>query len=171
MQYSIGVEYALHCLVYLIDLPLDSPIGIKELSAYQGLSETYLSKIFGKLSKAGIVDSVPGVKGGYKLAKSPDAITFWDVVTAVEGDQPIFQCQNIKDKNYFYRSKENNDACASCTPSDCLINMVMLDAEEKMRDSLRSRTLQWMNEELERTLPKETREDARAYFKKNNKVK
>ncbi len=60
MHYSVGVEYGLHCLVYLIDLPEDSTIGIKELAAFQGVSETYLSKIFGKLVKAGIVRSVPG---------------------------------------------------------------------------------------------------------------
>lgn len=76
MQYSIGVEYALHCLVYLIDHTEDSSIGIKELSTFQGVSETYLSKIFSKLSKNGIVSSVPGVKGGYKLAKSPEEISF-----------------------------------------------------------------------------------------------
>lgn len=35
MQYSIGVEYALHCLVYLIDIPEDSPTGIKELSFFK----------------------------------------------------------------------------------------------------------------------------------------
>src|SRR6478752_1530243 len=100
MQYSIGVEYGLHCLVYLIDIPPDSTIGIKELSAFQGISETYLSKIFSKLTKAGIVSSVPGVKGGYKLAKSPEDISFWDVVEAVEGATPIFQCKNIKDNSY-----------------------------------------------------------------------
>lgn len=53
------------------------------------------SGAFEKLSKAGIVGSVPGVKGGYKLAKSPDEISFWDVVEAVEGAKPIFRCQNI----------------------------------------------------------------------------
>jgi DNA-binding IscR family transcriptional regulator len=51
MQYSIGVEYALHCLVYLFDIPEYSPTGIKELSFFQGILDTYLSKIFSKLSE------------------------------------------------------------------------------------------------------------------------
>jgi len=162
LQYSIGVEYALHCLVYLIDVPDDSPIGIKELSFFQGISETYLSKIFSKLSKNGIVSSVPGVKGGYKLAKSPGEISFWDVIEAVEGSKPIFQCKNIKDSGYLYR--EN---CCSAL-SSCTINLVMLSAEEKMRDFLRSKTLSWLNEELDRVLPKQIREDTRKYFSKSN---
>lgn len=163
MQYSIGVEYGLHCLVYLIDIPENSPIGIKELSAFQGISETYLSKIFGKLAKAGIVSSVPGVKGGYRLAKSPDEISFWDVVEAVEGPKPIFQCQNIKDNGYLYRDKESSACLGS---SLCSINLVMLEAEEKMREFLRNKTLAWLNEELDRVLPKQIRQDTRAYFSK-----
>ncbi|MFD2611647.1 RrF2 family transcriptional regulator [Paenibacillus gansuensis] len=162
MQYSIGVEYALHCLVYLIDSPPDSSIGIKELSTFQGVSETYLSKIFGKLSKAGIVNSVPGVKGGYRLSRSPDAITFWDVVEAVEGPKPIFQCKNIIANGYLYQNQE----CPPCEtgPAFCAINSVMLEAEEHMRKFLRERTLGWLNEELDRTLPKQTRQETRAYF-------
>lgn len=164
MQYSIGVEYALHCLVYLIDIPEDSTIGIKNLAFFQGISETYLSKIFGKLSKAGIVSSVPGVKGGYKLAKSPDDISFWDVIEAIEGAQPIFRCQNIKDNAYVYRDQ----GCCSSPPS-CTINQVMLAAEEKMREYLSSKTLSWLNEELDQVLPEQIREHTRTYFIKGNR--
>ncbi|MEW9701210.1 Rrf2 family transcriptional regulator [Paenibacillus sp. SI8] len=165
MQYSIGVEYTLHCLVYLIDIPHDATIGIKELSAFQGVSETYLSKIFSKLTKAGIVSSVPGVKGGYKLAKSPDDISFWDVIEAVEGATPIFQCKNIIANGYLYRDKEH-DACSSGTPS-CLINSVMLEAEDHMRIFLRGKTLTWLNEELDTALSKQIRSETRAFFSKS----
>lgn len=158
MQYGVGVEYALHCLVYLIDVPSKESIGIKDLAEFQGLSETFLSKVFGKLSKAGIVSSVPGVKGGYTLAKSPEDISFWDVVEAVEGPKPIFQCKNIKDNGYLYREGR----CSA--PSFCTINLVMLSAEEKMRDDLRSKKLSWLNEELNRVLPNQIREDTRKYF-------
>jgi Rrf2 family protein len=171
MQYSVGVEYSLHCLVYLIDIPPDSSIGIKELSTFQGVSETYLSKMFGKLSKAGIVRSVPGIKGGYRLAKDPVDITFFDVVEAIEGSKPIFQCKNIKEKGYFYRNQEQHntdtkyDDCTSCH-SFCSINNVMLEAEEKMREYLRSKTLFWLNEELDLVLPKKLREETRLFFRK-----
>jgi Rrf2 family protein len=165
MQYSIGVEYGLHCLVYLIDIPTDTTIGIKELSAFQGISETYLSKIFGKLAKAGIVISVPGVKGGYKLAKSPSDISFWDVIEAVEGVTPIFQCKNIKNNSYLCRDEEYA-ACTRATP--CLINLTMLEAEESMRNTLRSKTLTWLSEELDRVLTPQSRKDTREYFANSN---
>jgi Rrf2 family protein len=166
MKYSVMVEYALHSLVYLIDVPSDESIGIKDLSEFQGLSETYLSKVFGKLSKAGIVSSVPGVNGGYKLAIAPEDISFWDVIKAVEGIEPIFQCKNIISNNLMYQDKE----CSSCTSSNptCTINLVMLEAEQHMREFLSNKTLAWLNEELEHVLPKKIREGSREYFRNIN---
>ena len=82
MKFSVGVEYAIHCLLYMVNMEDGKSIGIRDLSTFQGISETYLSKIYAKLSKSGIVKSVPGVKGGYTLARSADKITFCDIVEA-----------------------------------------------------------------------------------------
>lgn len=166
MKYSVMVEYALHSLVYLIDVPPNESIGIKDLSEFQGLSETYLSKVLGKLSKEGIVSSVSGVKGGYRLNKKPEDISFWDVVRAVEGEDPIFQCKNIK-ANFAYQ--KTNELCESCTgQSNCTINSVMLEAEEQMRNYLRSKTIAWLEEELLRTLPRKQLEEAKNFFRNGN---
>lgn len=91
MKFSVGVEYALHCLLYMVNLEEGKSIGIRDLATFQGISESYLSKVYARLSKSGIIKSVPGVKGGYTLARSADKITFWDVVEAVEGREPFFQ--------------------------------------------------------------------------------
>ena len=149
MQFSIGVEYALHCLIYFVDLPSGTTIGIKELATFQGVSETYLSKIFTKLKKVGIVRSMPGVKGGYKLAKQPGEINFWDVIVAIEGTKPLFQCTEVRQNCILLEDKEMPDAirCAPCT-----INLVMLEAEEKMREHLESKTIAWLNESLKSKL-------------------
>ena len=95
MKFSVGVEYAIHCLLYMVNMEDGKSIGIRDLSTFQGISETYLSKIYAKLSKSGIVKSVPGVKGGYTLARSADKITFCDIVEAVEGSEPFFHCADI----------------------------------------------------------------------------
>ncbi|WP_042475114.1 Rrf2 family transcriptional regulator [Bacillus ndiopicus] len=165
MKYSVMVEYALHSLVYLIDVPPNESIGIKDLSEFQGLSETYLSKVLGKMSKEGIVSSVSGVKGGYRLNKKPEDITFWDVVRAVEGEEPIFQCKNIK-ANFAYQNTKQD--CKSCSgQSNCTINIVMLEAEEQMRNYLRNKTIAWLEQELLRTLPNKQIEEAKEFFKRN----
>ena len=55
MKLSIGIEYALHCLLYMTDIKENETVGIKDLATFQGVSESYLAKVFAKLSKAQIV--------------------------------------------------------------------------------------------------------------------
>ncbi|AOH54635.1 Rrf2 family transcriptional regulator [Peribacillus muralis] len=149
MQFSKGVEYALHCLSYFVDLPTGKSVGVKELATFQGVSETYLSKIFTKLKKSGIVRSMPGVKGGYELAKHPSKIDFWDVIEAIEGKQPFFQCANIRQRCILSEGQEVQDSI-QCGP--CTINVIMLEAEEKMRVYLKSKNISELNDTLKMKL-------------------
>lgn len=146
MQFSIGVEYALHSLFYMVDLPLGKAIGVKELAIFQGISETYLSKIFTKLRKSGIVRAMPGVNGGYELARNAENISFWDIVEAVEGASPIFQCAEIRQNNILL----DKNTLSSFEKCPCLIKVVMLEAEEKMRRYLAEKSLAWLNEEAKK---------------------
>lgn len=162
MHYSIGVEYALHCLTYLIDLPGGAHIGIKELATYQGISETYLSKTFTKLAKAGIVRSIPGVKGGYQLARTPENITFWDVVEAIEGPSTMFRCTEIRQSCVLLKGMEIPPDIR-CSP--CTIHVVMQDAEEKMRAYLKGKSLAWLHGALKEKIPHERQEATSLWFK------
>lgn len=150
MQFSIGVEYALHCMLYMIDVPSGKSTGIKDLATYQGVSETYLSKVFTKLRKAGIVRAITGVNGGYELARSPEAITFWDIIEAIEGQSQLFQCAEIRQKEVLL---DKDNLPESHTKCPCLIKVVMLEAEEKMRRYLREKTLAWLHSEVKEKLP------------------
>lgn len=153
MHYSVGVEYALHCLIYLAEPSIKPVLTVKELAKFQGISETYLSKIFTKLSKNSIVKATPGVAGGYQLGKSSSDITFWDVVQAVEGQKQIFRCKNIIGTCALHDKKEKKDECPGKV--DCLINDVMLDAEKQMELYLRDKNLEWLIEKLGKKLTKE----------------
>jgi len=163
MKFSIGVEYALHCLLYMVDMPFGKSVGIKDLAAYQGVSETYLSKVYTKLGKSGIVKSIPGVNGGYGLARNPENITFWDVVEAVEGSSTMFQCVEIRQKEAILDKNNLPDTHTKCP---CLINVVMIEAEEQMRQYLRSKTLKWLSGQVENKLPEEHLEKTKNWFNK-----
>lgn len=143
MQLSQGVEYALHTLFYMIDMPIGTTIGIKELAELNKLSETYLSKIFTKLRKAGIVRSIQGAKGGYELAKQTQDISFWDIVEAIEGPSYMFQCAEIRQNNIL---ADETDACSCSKP--CLIKVVMQEAEDQMRNYLSNKSLAWLKDEV-----------------------
>ncbi len=62
---------------------------------FQGISPSFVAKIFPKLEKAGIVRSSEGVRGGYLLARAPEEISVLEVVDAIEGRKPLFDCQEI----------------------------------------------------------------------------
>lgn len=153
MQYSVGVEYAFHSLFYMIDIPKGKTIGIREIAGLNNVSETYLSKIFTKLKKKGIVRSVSGVKGGYELSKNPEEISFWDVVEAVEGETNIFQCAEIRQNNILNGKEKIDNNCP------CLIKIVMNDAEEEMRNYLRKKTLAWLSDEVKKDFSKEKKDN------------
>ena len=145
MKFSVGVEYAIHCLLYMVKTKEGQSIGIRDLATFQGISETYLSKVYAKLSKAGIIKSTPGVKGGYELARSAEEITFWDVVEAVEGKEHFFQCAEIRQNGILIGEDSIQENHKNCP---CLINVVMLEAESAMKNYLNTKTLAWLHNEV-----------------------
>ncbi len=144
MQFSSSVEYAFHSLFYMIDLPKDKTITIKKIAQIHHLADPYLSKIFSKLQKAGIVKSLPGTKGGYRLAKNPEEISFWDILEAIEGSSYFFQCSEIREKNIF----EKDPAIYKKSHCPCLIKTVMIEAEEQFRNSLKNKSLLWLHTQV-----------------------
>jgi DNA-binding IscR family transcriptional regulator len=88
--------------------------------------------------------------GGYCLAKAPSEISFLDIVDAIEGDKPLFDCQEIRDRCAVF----NDDAPTWATSGVCSIHAAMLRAEKAMRDSLARETLASLAAEVGRKAPK-----------------
>lgn len=152
MQFGIGVEHALHSLFYLVDLPKNKTVGIKKIAEINNLADAYLSKVFSKLSKAGIVRSTPGTKGGYELAKDPEEISFWDIIEAIEGPSNFFQCVETRKDNIFVE-----DPSIFTKECPCLIKVVILEAEELFRNSLRGKSLRWLHDKVKKDFSSETK--------------
>ncbi|WP_455537793.1 RrF2 family transcriptional regulator [Terrisporobacter sp.] len=167
MKFSIGVEYAIHCLLYMVNIEEGKSVGIRDLATFQGISESYLSKVYAKLSKAGIVKSVPGVKGGYALARDAEEITFWHIVEAIEGSEPFFQCAEIRQNNVLLDKENLPDTHTKCP---CLIKVVMLEAENEMKKYLNNKTLAWLYDQVYNgILPKDSEESMIEWF--NDRIK
>ncbi len=148
MQFSVGVEYAFHSLFYMVDLPVAKSVGIKQIAELNSISETYLSKTFSKLRKAGVVRSIPGVKGGYELARPAEEISFWDIIEAIEGPSFFFQCAEIRKKNIFV-----DDPSVFTDKCPCLIKVVIQEAEELFRNRLQSKSLRWLYDQVHSNFP------------------
>lgn len=131
-----SVEYGLHCLLWLA-APDAAPASSRDLAELQGVSPSFLAKIFPKLEKAGIVSASAGIRGGYRLARPAAKITVLDVVDAIEGHKPLFDCQEIRGRCAIFKGK----APAWSTQGVCSIHAVMLRAEQSMRAELARATL------------------------------
>lgn len=134
MKLSDGVEWAIHCAALLAGLPDGATLPGRDLAAYHGVSESYLLKHLKALAAAGLLESVPGPKGGYRLARPPAEITLLDIVEAIEGPSPAFRCAEIR-----RRGPDALEDAAYARP--CAINAAMLRAERAYRDALRAETL------------------------------
>lgn len=90
MQLSTRGRYAVMALVDLAAREREAParpVTLAEIAASQQLSQSYLEQLFGKLRRAGIVTSVRGPGGGYRLARPTARLPIADIVNAV--DEPI----------------------------------------------------------------------------------
>ncbi|CUX10490.1 RrF2 family transcriptional regulator [Agrobacterium deltaense] len=134
MKLGDGVEQAIHSVGMLAGLSEGGVLSAAALAEFHGVSTSYLLKHLQSLSNAGIVATVPGPKGGYRLARAIDRITLLDIVLAVEGPQPAFRCAEI-------RQRGPNPLPGRYFTKPCGINAAMLKAEKAYRAELAKTTI------------------------------
>ena len=134
MRLSQGVEWSLHCCSVLAAVPAGRSLPAAKLAEYHDIPGPYLAKQLQALSQAGIVESVAGPRGGYRLARRAEEISVLDVVVAVEGDDRAFTCTEIRQRG--------PAACPPpAYPRPCGIARVMWAAEDAWRQSLADHTV------------------------------
>ncbi len=134
MKLSEGVEWGLHSVIVLAGLPEGATLPTKVLAECFGLSETYLSKHLQALTTAGIIESLPGPKGGYRLRKAAEKITALEVVEAIDGREPVFRCTEIRQQGPLAGTPETYRI-------PCAVHITMARAEKAWRESLRGQTV------------------------------
>ncbi len=87
MKLTVKLDYACRALAQLAKRFEGAEVSsIEELARVEVIPAKYLAQILGELRNGGLVESRRGKQGGYLLAKAPDQITLYDVVTLIEGD-------------------------------------------------------------------------------------
>ncbi len=84
----------------------EEPVSISSISARQEISERYLEQLMAKLKKAGLVKSIRGAGGGYRLAKDAAEVSVGDVLRALEGDLEPATCAKHFIRKTVARSRE-----------------------------------------------------------------
>lgn len=144
------VEWALHCVMILASVPRGKLLNSKAIAEFHGVPKEYLSKCLQMLSQAGLVTTTTGPYGGYCLAKTPDKISFLDVVEAIEGKSSTFKCNEIRRNNPCLAKSDRKFSKL------CGIASVMHEADEAWRKSLREKKLSDITDSLFAGVSKET---------------
>ncbi|MGZ8753176.1 MAG: RrF2 family transcriptional regulator [Acidimicrobiia bacterium] len=96
MRLSEGVEWGIHCATLLAVVPPERTLSAARLAEYHGVPAPYLTKHLQALVRAGVLESVPGPRGGFRLARPAADLTVLDVVEAIDGVDPSFTCTEIR---------------------------------------------------------------------------
>jgi Rrf2 family protein len=108
LQFSKKVEYALIALRHMAMNPIGLVFTAKEIAAKYDIPYELLAKILQKLTKAGIIISTQGMRGGYTLAKKPSEVQVSKIFSIIEEENPtIAEC--------YIEGKENCSIIDACT--------------------------------------------------------
>lgn len=92
MKISTKGRYALRLMVDLALDDNDGYISLRTVAERQGISVKYMEQIVGPLHKAGLLSSIRGPQGGYRLARRPTAYTVGDILRITEGSIAPVAC-------------------------------------------------------------------------------
>ena len=110
--------------------PATPPVPVQSISDRSHLSLRFLHGIVSKLSKAKLLRTIPGPKGGILLARDPESISILEIIEAVEGKINLMDCM------------EHPEHCADS--SQCSIMGVLHTAQAAMLTALGNTNLKLM---------------------------
>lgn len=112
MKISTKGQYGLVALVDMAIYGERDYINLKSISERQGISDKYLEQLFIPLKRAGLIDSLRGAQGGYRLSRDADKITVKDVLNFLEGPLALVDC--------IIETKEER-----CDQFDCCVTRIL----------------------------------------------
>ena len=85
MRLTRAASYAIQAMAHLAGEKPKAPMPSHEIAAAHNIPERFLLKVLKPLVSAGLLDSIKGPHGGYRLARPPGQIKLLEIVEAVDG--------------------------------------------------------------------------------------
>ncbi len=92
LRISKLTDYGILLLARFAAAPRDAQLSAREMAETTTLPLPVVSKMLKELANAGLLESLRGAKGGYRLVRTPDAITVAEIVHALEGPIALMEC-------------------------------------------------------------------------------
>ena len=129
---SQKARYALHALIVLAEHGGREPMMIADIAEEAHVPRKFLEQILLGLKKRGIVQSMRGRAGGYRLGRPAKEISFADIIRETDGPLALSPCVSV---TAYHR-------CPDCVDeATCAIRKVLLAARDATAEILESRTL------------------------------
>ena len=109
MKLSTKGRYGLRALIDLALYSENEAASIASISARQQISESYLEQLMRLMRKGGLVVSVRGAGGGYRLARPAQEISVGDILRALEGSLEAVTCPGNQEE----KGCEGADFCVT----------------------------------------------------------
>lgn len=94
MKISTKGRYGLTIMIALAKGGEQKPLSLKKIAQMYNLSEHYLEQLIAPLRNGGLVKSVRGAYGGYKLGRKAEEITAGDIIRLLEGPLVVVEGDN-----------------------------------------------------------------------------
>lgn len=136
MRISNKGKYAVKFMFDLAYYGNGEPIKIKEVAKRQDISEKYLEQVVAPLSRASLVRSIRGAKGGYKLSRKPENYTVGIILKTVEGNLMYDNFEDEKNIN----ENDNSDVTLR------IWDMIDEAVNDVLEDIKLSDLIEWQNQ-------------------------
>ena len=120
VRVSEAASMALHSLVFMAQRS-DRSVSVREIVEKLPVSPTHLAKVLQRLTRQGLLESLRGPRGGFRLARPPEQISLLEIYEAVDG--PLRPGGCVFDH-------------PACPGGDCLFGGVLAAATRQVRDHL-----------------------------------
>ncbi len=131
MRVSAKSDYALRALIEITARGDAAPVSAEELGRLQDIPPGFLQAILADLRRAGIVMSVRGQSGGWRLARAADEVSVADIIRAVDG--PLVSVYGLRPESVSY-----NDTAH-------ILQLVWIAARANLRDVFEHVTVEMLS--------------------------
>jgi Rrf2 family protein len=131
MRVSAKSDYALRALIEIASRNDGTPVSAEELGRLQDIPHGFLQAILADLRRAGIVMSVRGQSGGWRLARRSGDVTVADIIRAVDG--PLVSVYGLRPEAVTYNE------------SAMVLQLVWIAARANLRDVFESVSVEMLS--------------------------
>ena len=133
LNISEAANLAIHALAFLAKRQDPSPVATAQVAGSLGVSEAHLSKVFQRLTRAGLVRSLRGPRGGFLLAKEAGEINLLEIYEAIDG-------RLRRDDTCMLSARE-------CSLETCVFGNLLKDVHDQVEDHFEKTTLEALLED------------------------